>query len=585
MNSTDEVPSGSQTLNGECLRQPACTNIQETYAYNNRMQMAVAELGTSSSHTSDSCREYSYDAHTVPSGCSESSSAWPTGTTNNGNVGGYYYADSANTGLSHPAAYTYDGVNRLIGAAATGNASYSQAYSYDIYGNLNCSPSGPGCVTFSYNPNTNTNQITTSGYSYDPAGNLIGDGMYTYQWDAEAHLTAVYQSGNVVSLNTYNALGQRVEDIASTNTTDEAYGAGGDLLLRYTGDSNSRSFVPFNGRLLAEYYCGGMIFDHPDEIGSATTATDCTGNNLQERLYYPFGEFWTGVGSLGIHQEFAQLPDYDAETDQYNTPNRHYSPMGRWMSPDPDNTGADPSDPQTWDAYAYVRNNPTSLADPSGSMYCDPNSAVVDKSGNTVGYSDCVSEETGASDQYSLHFAPQQKTVSGAQATQADLLFAVATGVERAGPTVNGFALATGAVTGLAMLPAAVGGTGVTSLTLPGSLGEMITGLYSGVTRQALLAAARIVGPTVTVITNLTRDPSELQALSTATGEGAEALAAAARSGPGVQTFTAEVPKALMVLLERAGLAFPSITSMGTATAQEWYFNSQAMEFVAKYFK
>ena len=131
--------------------------------------------------------------------------------------------------------------------------------------------------------------------------------------------------GNLVSFKTYNALGQRVEDITQSNTTDEAYGAGGNLLVRYTGDSNSRSFIPFNGRLLAEYYCGGVIFDHPDEIGSATTATDCTGSNVQERLYYPFGEFWTGAGNLGMHQEFAQLPDYDSETDQYNTANRHFS--------------------------------------------------------------------------------------------------------------------------------------------------------------------------------------------------------------------------------------------------------------------
>jgi hypothetical protein len=72
-----------------------------------------------------------------------------------------------------------------------------------------------------------------------------------------------------------------------------------------------------------------VIFDHPDEIGSATTATDCTGKTVQERLYYPFGEFWNGAGSLGMHQTFAQLPDYDPETDQYNTPNRHYTPMGR----------------------------------------------------------------------------------------------------------------------------------------------------------------------------------------------------------------------------------------------------------------
>jgi RHS repeat-associated protein len=145
--------------------------------------------------------------------------------------------------------------------------------------------------------------------------------------------------------------------------------AGGNLLVRYTGDSNSRSFVPFNGRLLVEYYCGGMIFDHPDEIGSATTATACTGNLVNEKLYYPFGEFWTGYAlpNLGLHQEFAQLPDYDPETDQYNTANRHYSPSGRWLTPDPGGLKfVHLDDPQTWNMYAYVRNNPLDGTDPDG---------------------------------------------------------------------------------------------------------------------------------------------------------------------------------------------------------------------------
>jgi hypothetical protein len=135
--------------------------------------------------------------------------------------------------------------------------------------------------------------ITTSGYQYDYAGNVIGDGTNTYQSDAESRLVAAINGyGLAISTNTYNALGQRVEDITESSTTEEAYGADGNLLLRYTGDSNSRSFVPFNGRILAEYYCGGMIFDHPDGIGSATTATDCTGNVVNEKLFYPFGEAW-----------------------------------------------------------------------------------------------------------------------------------------------------------------------------------------------------------------------------------------------------------------------------------------------------
>lgn len=303
------------------------------------------------------------------------------GTKNNGDVWGYYYWDGMNpqNPMTHTATYLYDAVNRLYSAAATGNVAYSQAYTFTgdgstgQYGNMGCAPAGPGCVAFTYNPANN--QI--AGYTYDPAGNLINDGTNTYQWDGEGHLTSVSNASGTVSTNIYNALGQRVRDVTPTSTTDEAYGAGGELLWRYTGNSNDptqRAFVPFNGSILAEYWSGGTIFDHPDQIGTISTATDQTGNNFQERLYHPFGEFWTGANldSLGVHQTFAKLPDYDPETDQYNTLNRHYSPSGRWLSPDPGGLKAvHTDDPQTWNMYAYVRNNPTTLTDPSGLYVCN----------------------------------------------------------------------------------------------------------------------------------------------------------------------------------------------------------------------
>jgi RHS repeat-associated protein len=244
-------------------------------------------------------------------------------------------------------------------------------------GNMSCaaSPAETKCIALTYSPTTN--RITTSGYSYDSAGNLTGDGTYTYQWDAEARLTKVSNgAASAISTNTYNALGQRVRDVTTSNTTDEAYGADGALLWRYTGsstDPNQRAFVPFGGRILAEYYSGGTIFDHPDEIGSMTTSSDYTGKNFNEKLFYPFGEFWTGATvtgsstSFNMHQTFAQLPDYDSETDQYNTPNRHYNPTGRWLSPDPGGLKAlNREDPQTWNMYAYTRNNPTTFTDPTG---------------------------------------------------------------------------------------------------------------------------------------------------------------------------------------------------------------------------
>jgi RHS repeat-associated protein len=385
-----------------------CTNTQESYFYNNRLQMAVAELGTPGANGAKSCREYSYQANVTPSGCAESSTSWPTGSANNGNVAGYYYADSANGGLSHKASYVYDGgngangVNRLTSALATpvlsGTVGYSQSFSYDIYGNMSCSasPAEPQCLAATYNdtnypnPNSNRLQYITSGgvnvsYGYDLAGNLTNDGTNTYYWDAEARLTAVTNGQGTISANTYNALGQRVEDATLTSTTEEAYGAGGSLLLRSTGDSNSRTFVPFGGGILAEYYCGGMIFDHPDQLGSATSATDCTGNIVNAKLFLPFGEFWTGAANpnLGMHQMFAQLPDYDPETDEYNTANRHYSPSGRWLSPDPGGLKyVHLDDPQTWNMYAYVRDNPTTVTDPTGLGDPPPNGAPASARGD-----------------------------------------------------------------------------------------------------------------------------------------------------------------------------------------------------------
>jgi RHS repeat-associated protein len=146
-------------------------------------------------------------------------------------------------------------------------------------------------------------------------------------------------------------------------------------LWRFTNNSsdpNQRAFVPFQGRILAEYYGGstpGTIFDHPDQLGSLSTASDYTGNNFQERLYYPFGESWTGanMANLGMHQTFAELPDYDPETDQYNTPARHYSPMGRWLSPDPVVITTERlKNPQQLNLYAYVANNPLQFVDRTG---------------------------------------------------------------------------------------------------------------------------------------------------------------------------------------------------------------------------
>ncbi len=65
---------------------------------------------------------------------------------------------------------------------------------------------------------------------------------------------------------------------------------------------------------------------------------------------------------------FASLRHRDTETSLDPTFFRMFSPtQGRWFSPDP--VAGTPSDPQTFDLYAYVGNNPTNRTDPRGNYW------------------------------------------------------------------------------------------------------------------------------------------------------------------------------------------------------------------------
>jgi RHS repeat-associated protein len=96
--------------------------------------------------------------------------------------------------------------------------------------------------------------------------------------------------------------------------------------------------------------------------------------------FSPFGQELDTQFNSDNYKFTGKERDTESGLDYFGA--RYYgSNMGRFMSPDPGNAGAVNADPQSWNAYAYVRNNPLNLTDPTGTIYCRPANDAEAKEG------------------------------------------------------------------------------------------------------------------------------------------------------------------------------------------------------------
>jgi RHS repeat-associated protein len=115
-------------------------------------------------------------------------------------------------------------------------------------------------------------------------------------------------------------------------------------------------------------------FYHLDVLGSVRAVTATDGAVLRRHDYAAFGE------ELHTEEAEAGLP-YVAKQQRFTGKERdgesgldyfaaHYDTRwGRFSTADPGHVGGDIFDPQSWNAYAYARNNPLRFVDPMGTDY------------------------------------------------------------------------------------------------------------------------------------------------------------------------------------------------------------------------
>lgn len=324
--------------------------------------------------------------------------------------------------------FSYDSLNRLATATGSqpGNPYPDACWQYDNYGNrlwqttsataytpsqnggLNPCPAGSGPSSWAQYSTTNTNRIDASGlsYSYDAAGNVTSDGINSYLYDGEGRICAVQKSVAGLVTNTqylYDAEGRRVAkgSISSFNcdTTANGFtatavyvlGPGGEQMTEMAPNSSggwqwahTNVFAPglsatYDADLTGQSE-GAVYFHLSDWLGTRRQQTDYVGNPVLNFTGLPYGDELatvpvsnTNVADATEHHFTGKERDAESGLDYFGA--RYYgSSMGRMMSPDPfipfnlkkDEFQTWISNPQHWNKYAYVLNNPLKFTDPTG---------------------------------------------------------------------------------------------------------------------------------------------------------------------------------------------------------------------------
>ncbi len=102
-----------------------------------------------------------------------------------------------------------------------------------------------------------------------------------------------------------------------------------------------------------------------DHLGTAQMEFGLSGYPVWQGQFAPFGGELDGQTSANHYKFTGKERDTESGLDYFGA--RYYgSNMGRFMSPDPLLGSGRPWNPQTWNRYAYVLNNPLSFTDPNG---------------------------------------------------------------------------------------------------------------------------------------------------------------------------------------------------------------------------
>jgi RHS repeat-associated protein len=299
----------------------------------------------------------------------------------------------ANPGFTATQTFSYDSLNRIQSATEnltpTGGSStqtWKQTFSIDRYGNrrfdaANTTTLG-SCTASVCNPEINTSdnrlkkdQVGGSSvdYDFDANGSLIKDfNGQRFSYDAESHQKEFFSASNQTTTPDatygYDGEGRRVKKTVGSGVTVFVYDASGQLSAEY-----STTVVP-----QAQAKVSYLTTDH---LGSPRIVTDQDGGVISRKDFTAFGEEVTSAQRVGgtngngydppvVRQDYTGYQKDNESGFEFAQARYYNASHGRFTSVDPLTASASMEDPQSFNRYAYVGNDPLTSADPSGMETC-----------------------------------------------------------------------------------------------------------------------------------------------------------------------------------------------------------------------
>jgi RHS repeat-associated protein len=180
----------------------------------------------------------------------------------------------------------------------------------------------------------------------------------------------------------YNPMGYRIYKSSSVSTSVYAYdgdsvveetNGAGTVVARYSQGQDEDEPLAMLRSSATSYY-------DADGLGSITSLSNTAGSLAQTYGYDSFGKQTTSSGSLTNSFQYTAR-EFDSESSLYYYRARYYDPMtGRFLSEDPLEFGGGRN------FYAYSRNDPIALVDPSGMIPEPANTIAPAMPGDTAGF-------------------------------------------------------------------------------------------------------------------------------------------------------------------------------------------------------